>query len=135
MSIQAGVEVGPAARAAETCPMLAIEFCAKEFYEGSLGLDSRPGGGLILDGHPVPPREKGLYLPAMCRGQTQVDARSGGGSSTPTGRGWRAASPVAVGRGGVCGKILNVIAKSSLSVSLLAPRLGSACGVTLAMRR
>ena len=42
--------------------------------EGSLGLDSRPGGGGILDGHPVPPREKGLYLPAMCRGQTQVDA-------------------------------------------------------------
>jgi len=44
----------------------------------------RPGGGVILDGHPVPPREKGLYLPAMCRGQTQVDARSGGGSSSFT---------------------------------------------------
>ena len=38
---------------------------------------SRPGGGVILDGHPVPPREKGLSLPAMCRGQTQVEAGSG----------------------------------------------------------
>ena len=32
---------------------------------------------MILDGHPVPPREKGLSLPAMCRGQTQVGAGSG----------------------------------------------------------
>ena len=38
---------------------------------------SRPGGGVILDGHPAPPREKGLSLPAMCRGQTQVEAGSG----------------------------------------------------------
>ena len=38
---------------------------------------SRPGGGVILDGHLVPPREKGPSLPAMCRGQTQVDAGSG----------------------------------------------------------
>ena len=37
----------------------------------------RPGGGVILDGHPVPPREKGLSLPAMCRGQTQVGPGSG----------------------------------------------------------
>ena len=26
-----------------------------------------PRRGVILDGHPVPPREKGLYLPAMSR--------------------------------------------------------------------
>ena len=61
---------------------------------------SRPGGGVIVDGHPVPPREKGLSLPAMCRGQTQVEAGSGG-------RGFlfvhfRArVAPRRVGRGGI----------------------------------
>ena len=48
---------------------------------------------------------EGAVSPAMCRGQTQVDA------------------------GGVCGKILNVIAKSSLSVSLDSSRAAPWLGV------
>ena len=87
---------------------------------------SRPGGGVILDGHPVPPREKGPSLPAMCRGQTQVEAGSGArvplrsfsgeGGTTPRGarkkernktdnprEGWEDGTPPRGARGQVCG--------------------------------
>ena len=69
--------------------------------EESLGLGylgTTPRRGVMLDGHPVPPREKGLSLPAMCRGQTQVGAGSGARVSLIHFR--ARVAPRRVGRGG-----------------------------------